>query len=109
MSSAFNLNGCFVLQRNDVSKALCKRVGLPRTQRIRLLSSRGPTALDIIEMSLRSMGPIGTASQNSVESDHGCTSRIYFDNTGDYVTLALENVTLTLYNGTQTSRNLFGT
>ena len=26
MSSAFNLNGCFVLQRNDVSKALCKRV-----------------------------------------------------------------------------------
>ena len=28
---------------------------------------------------------------NSVESDHGCTSRIYFDNVG-------ENVTLTLYN-----------
>ena len=27
MSSAFNLNGCFVcLQRNDVSKALCRRV-----------------------------------------------------------------------------------
>ena len=26
-------------------------------------------------------------SQNSVESDHGCTSRIYFDNTGDNVTL----------------------
>ena len=26
MSSAFNVNGCFILQRNDVSKALCKRV-----------------------------------------------------------------------------------
>ena len=29
--------------------------------------------------------------RNSVESDHGCTSRIYFDN----VTLTLYNVTLT--------------
>ena len=28
MSSAFNVNSCFILQRNDVSKALCKRVGL---------------------------------------------------------------------------------
>ena len=34
---------------------------------------------------------IGTASANSVESDLGCTSRIYFDN----VTLTLHNATLT--------------
>ena len=34
---------------------------------------------------------IGTASANSVESDLGCTSRIFFDN----VTLALHNVRLT--------------
>ena len=33
--------------------------------------------------------------RNSVESDHGCTSRIYFDNDGDNVTLTLYNVTLT--------------
>ena len=33
--------------------------------------------------------------RNSVESDHGCTSGIYFDNAGDYVTLVLYNVTLT--------------
>ena len=37
--------------------------------------------------------------QNSVESEHGCihvsTSRIYFDNAGDNVTLSLYNVTLT--------------
>ena len=26
--------------------------------------------------------------RNSVESDNGCTSRIYFDNAGDNVTLA---------------------
>ena len=31
---------------------------------------------------------------NSVESDHGCTSRIYFDNVDDNVTLTLYNVTL---------------
>ena len=31
---------------------------------------------------------------NSVESDHGSTSRIYFDNTGDKVTLTLYNVAL---------------
>ena len=31
----------------------------------------------------------------SVESDQGCTSRIYFDNVGDSVTLTLCNVTLT--------------
>ena len=36
--------------------------------------------------------PIGTASANSVESDLGCTLRIYFDT----VTLMLHNVTLTL-------------
>ena len=33
--------------------------------------------------------------QNSVESDQGCTSRIYFDNAGDNMTLTLYNVTLT--------------
>ena len=32
---------------------------------------------------------------NSVESDHGCTWRIYFDNAGDNVTLMLYSVTLT--------------
>ena len=40
---------------------------------------------------------IGTASANSAESDHGCTLRIYFDNAGD-------NIKLTLYNATLTSR-----
>ena len=33
--------------------------------------------------------------QNSVESDHGCTSMIYFDNAGDNLSLTLYNVTLT--------------
>ena len=33
--------------------------------------------------------------RNSVESDHGCTSRIYFDKAGDNVTLTLYNVTIT--------------
>ena len=33
--------------------------------------------------------------RNSMESDQGCTSRIYFDNAGDNVTLTLYNVTLT--------------
>ena len=33
--------------------------------------------------------------QNSMESDHGCTSSIYFDNAGDNVPLTLYNVTLT--------------
>ena len=33
--------------------------------------------------------------RNSVESDHGCTSRIYFDKAGDNVTLRLYNVMLT--------------
>ena len=31
---------------------------------------------------------------NSVESDQGCTSRIFFDNAGDNVTLTLYNVAL---------------
>ena len=33
--------------------------------------------------------------QKSVESDHGCTSRIFFDYAGDNVTLTLYKVTLT--------------
>ena len=33
--------------------------------------------------------------RNSVESNDRCTSRIYFDNAGDNVTLTLYNVTLT--------------
>ena len=33
-------------------------------------------------------------SWNSVESDHGCASRIYFDNAGDNMVLTLYNVTL---------------
>ena len=33
--------------------------------------------------------------RNTVESDHGCTSRIYFGNAGNNVTLTLYNVTLT--------------
>ena len=39
--------------------------------------------------------PIGIASANSMESDHRCTSRIYFDNAGDNVTLTLNSMTLT--------------
>ena len=35
-------------------------------------------------------------SRNSEESDHGCTSRIYFDNAVGNVTLTLYNVTLAL-------------
>ena len=43
---------------------------------------------------------IGTAlawpiPQYSVELDHGCTSRIYFDNADDNMKLTLYNVTLT--------------
>ena len=33
--------------------------------------------------------------RNSLESDHGCTSSIYFDNAVDNVTLMLYNVALT--------------
>ena len=36
--------------------------------------------------------------RNSMESDHGCTSRIYFDNADDNVTLTLYNVMLTSHN-----------
>ena len=38
--------------------------------------------------------------RNSMESDHGCTLRIYFNNAND-------NMTLTLYNVTLTSRKPF--
>ena len=38
---------------------------------------------------------VRTALANSAKSDHGCTSRIYFDNAGDNVALTLYNVTLT--------------
>ena len=43
-------------------------------------------------------------SRNSVESDHECTSRIYFDNVGDTVTLTLYNMALALYSATLTSQ-----
>ena len=33
-------------------------------------------------------------SRNFVESDHGCTSSIFYDNAGDNVALTLYNVTL---------------
>ena len=42
--------------------------------------------------------PLGTASANSMESDLGCTSSIYFNN----VTLTLHNVTLTSQNHANT-------
>ena len=42
---------------------------------------------------LLTINTIGTASANSVESDLGCKSRIYFD-----------NVTLTLHNAAMTSQ-----
>ena len=41
------------------------------------------------------LASIGTALANSVESDHRCTSRNYFDNAGDNVTLTLYSVTMT--------------
>ena len=47
----------------------------------------GCSALSQLELPL----PI---PRNSVESDHGCTSRIYFDNAGGNMTLTLYNVTL---------------
>ena len=37
----------------------------------------------------------GPIALKSLESDHGCTSRIYFDNAGDNMMLTLYNVTLT--------------
>ena len=45
-----------------------------------------------IEKASQYKGAIGTASTNSVESDLGCTARIYFDN----VTLALQKHANTL-------------
>ena len=42
--------------------------------------------------------------RNYAESDHGCTSRIFFDNVGVNVTLTLYNVTLTLYSMTLISQ-----
>ena len=39
-----------------------------------------------------------------MESDHGCTSRIYFDYAADNVTLTIYNVMLMLFNGTLTSQ-----
>ena len=43
---------------------------------------------------MTTLASIGTASANSVESDHGCTSRIFFDNRGDNMTLTLYNMTV---------------
>ena len=43
--------------------------------------------------------------QNSLEPDHGCTSKVYFDNADDNVALMLYNVALMLYNVTLMSRN----
>ena len=34
-------------------------------------------------------------SRNSVEKDHGCTTKILFNNAGDNATMTLYNVTLT--------------
>ena len=36
----------------------------------------------------------GSILRNSVESDHRCTSKIYFDNAGDNVTLTFYNMML---------------
>ena len=55
-------------------------------------------AWDFVARQCDKYQPIGTSSANSaksVESDHGCTSRIYFDNAGDNLTPTLYNVTLT--------------
>ena len=46
--------------------------------------------------------PIGTASVNSVESDLGCTLRVYFDN----ATLTSHNMTLTLQKPCQYNNKL---
>ena len=40
--------------------------------------------------------------RSSVELHHRCTSRIFFDNAGDNVTLTLNNVTLTPQNQAST-------
>ena len=83
------------LQRNDVSKALCKRVVLGLYSSVldtsylkRLTRSKSHYWVVILGSQSELSRPI---SWNSVESDLGCTSRVYFDN----VTLTLHNVTLT--------------
>ena len=45
--------------------------------------------------------------RNFVESDHGWTSRIYFNYADDNVTMTLYNRTMTLYNVTLTSQKPF--
>ena len=47
------------------------------------------------EPAYAAMGTALAIPQNSMESDHGCTSRIYSDNASDNMTLTLYNVTLT--------------
>ena len=44
--------------------------------------------------------------RNSVESDHGCTSRVYFGNAGDIVMLTLYNVTLTSHKPFKHNKNV---
>ena len=48
------------------------------------------STLNVVLLWSDCLHPIGTASANSVESDLGSTSRIYFDN----VSLTLHNMTL---------------
>ena len=55
------------------------------------------TISNVLDTSKESIGTASADSANSVESDHGCTMRIYFDNTGD-------NMMLTFYNATLTSQ-----
>ena len=43
---------------------------------------------------LSNLASILLRQANSAESDHECTSRIFFDNAGENVTLTLYNVTL---------------
>ena len=72
-------------------------------ERLFLAVSRGCLQFVIVvfpdhtHLLFKSIGTASANSANSVESDLGCTSRIYFDNVGD-------NVTLTLYNATLTSQ-----
>ena len=43
---------------------------------------------------------------NAVESDHGCPSRIYYDNAGDRVTPKFYNLTLNHKNHVSTIKNV---
>ena len=52
-------------------------------------------SLGVIHCILMTIRTALANSVKSVESDHGCTSRIYFYNADDNVTLTLFNVTLT--------------